>query len=133
MFVSLRPGKHFKILRSCYSFESRVMLDEGTPKAMVTQMYKQLFGTSGSGGNRQRRLRDKERRLETGLITAPKYIGVWGKNRLRSLTFVVNGFPRLQTNTIEKGSGAQIKNAAFIFMKGIQPIMAFTFKEYSGN
>ena len=83
LFVSHDLGSISKYCDRVILLNQGVMLDEGTPKAMV-DMYKQLLVHQDPV--KQAEGSETKKETGTGIPCNPEHIGVWGKNRLRSQT-----------------------------------------------
>ena len=130
LFVSHDLGSISKYCDRVILLNQGVMLDEGTPKAMV-DMYKQLL-VHQDPVKQAEGSETKKEDWKQGFLVNPNTLE-YGEKQAEITDFVVMDSKSLQTNTIEKGSKFQIKMRIH-FHESIQhPIMAFTFKNIQGT
>ena len=130
LFVSHDLGSISKYCDRVILLNQGVMLDEGTPKAMV-DMYKQLLVHQDPVKQAEGSDTKKED-WKQGFLVNPNTLE-YGEKQAEITDFVVMDSKGLQTNTIEKGSKFQIKMRIHFHESIQQPIMAFTFKNIQGT
>ena len=130
LFVSHDLGSISKYCDRVILLNQGVMLDEGTPKAMV-DMYKQLL-VHQDPVKQAEGSETKKEDWKQGFLVNPNTLE-YGEKQAEITDFVVMDSKSLQTNTIEKGSKFQIKMRIHFHESIQQPIMAFTFKNIQGT
>ena len=130
LFVSHDLGSISKYCDRVILLNQGVMLDEGTPKAMV-DMYKQLL-VHQDPVKQAEGSETKKEDWKQGFLVNPNTLE-YGEKQAEITDFVVMDSKGLQTNTIEKGSKFQIKMRIHFHESIQQPIMAFTFKNIQGT
>ena len=130
LFVSHDLGSISKYCDRVILLNQGVMLDEGTPKAMV-DMYKQLLVHQDPVKQAEESNPRKED-WKQGFQVNPNTLE-YGEKQAEIADFVVMDSKGRQTNTIEKGSKFQIKMRIHFHESIQQPIMAFTFKNIQGT
>ena len=130
LFVSHDLGSISKYCDRVILLNQGVMLDEGTPKAMV-DMYKQLL-VHQDPVKQAEGSETKKEDWKQGFLVNPNTLE-YGEKQAEITDFVVIDSKGLQTNTIEKGSKFQIKMRIHFHESIQQPIMAFTFKNIQGT
>ena len=106
LFVSHDLGSISKYCDRVILLNQGVMLDEGTPKAMV-DMYKQLL-VHQDPVKQAEGSETKKEDWKQGFLVNPNTLE-YGEKQAEITDFVVMDSKGLQTNTIEKGSKFQIK------------------------
>ena len=107
-----------------------VKLNEGTPKKMV-DMYKQLL--VGQDPEKAEKEKKKQKESWSRQFQVNPNMLEYGSRLAEIVDFAVLDEKGLCTNTIEKGSGFQIKMKV-AFRENIQdPILAYTFKDIKGT
>ena len=107
-----------------------VKLNEGTPKKMV-DMYKQLL--VGQDPEKAEKEKKKQKESWSRQFQVNPIMLEYGSRLAEIVDFAVLDEKGLCTNTIEKGSGFQIKMKV-AFRENIQdPILAYTFKDIKGT
>ena len=111
-----------------------VMLDQGSPKAMV-DMYKQLLvhqdPVKQAEGEPPKRP-DAQDDWRTGFQVNPNTLE-YGDKQAEIVDFVVLDSKGYQSNTIDKGSMFKIKMRVHFNQDIQEPIMAYTFKNIQGT
>ena len=111
-----------------------VMLDQGSPKAMV-DMYKQLLvhqdPVKQAEGEPAKRP-DAADNWRSGFQVNPNTLE-YGDKQAEIVDFVVLDSKGFQSNTIDKGSVFQIKMRVHFNQDIQEPIMAYTFKNIQGT
>lgn len=111
-----------------------VMLDQGSPKAMV-DMYKQLLvhqdPVKQAEGEPPKRP-DAQDDWRTGFQVNPNTLE-YGDKQAEIVDFVVLDSRGYQSNTIDKGSTFKIKMRVHFNQDIQEPIMAYTFKNIQGT
>ncbi len=128
LFVSHDLGSISKYCDRVILLNQGVMMDEGTPKAMV-DMYKQLLVHQDPVKQAEETVKEDWKK---GFQVNPNTLE-YGKKEAEITDFVVMDSKGRQTNTIEKGSDFQIKMRIHFHENIQQPIMAFTFKNIQGT
>ena len=128
LFVSHDLGSISKYCDRVILLNQGVMLDEGTPKAMV-DMYKQLLVHQDPVKQAEDVVKEEWKK---GFQVNPNTLE-YGEKEAEITDFVVMDSKGRQTNTIEKGSAFQIKMRIHFHENIQQPIMAFTFKNIQGT
>ena len=128
LFVSHDLGSISKYCDRVILLNQGVMMDEGTPKAMV-DMYKQLLVHQDPVKQAEDVVKEEWKK---GFQVNPNTLE-YGEKEAEITDFVVMDSKGRQTNTIEKGSAFQIKMRIHFHENIQQPIMAFTFKNIQGT
>ena len=119
LFVSHDLGSISKYCDRVILLNQGVMLDEGTPKAMV-DMYKQLL-VHQDPVKQAEGSETKKEDWKQGFLVNPNTLE-YGEKQAEITDFVVMDSKGLQTNTIEKGSKFQIKMRIH-FMKAFSSLL----------
>ena len=120
LFVSHDLGSISKYCDRVILLNQGVMLDEGTPKAMV-DMYKQLL-VHQDPVKQAEGSETKKEDWKQGFLVNPNTLE-YGEKQAEITDFVVMDSKGLQTNTIEKGSKFSDLKCAFIFMKAFSSLL----------
>ena len=131
LFVSHDLGSVSKYCDRVILLNQGVMLDEGTPKAMV-DMYKQLLVHQDPVKQAEGEDKKPEENWREGFQVNPNTLE-YGEKQAEIKDFVVLDDKGRQTNTIEKGSTFRIKMKIHFNEDIQQPIMAYTFKNIQGT
>lgn len=131
LFVSHDLGSVSKYCDRVILLNQGVMLDEGTPKAMV-DMYKQLLVHQDPVKQAEGEGNKPEENWREGFQVNPNTLE-YGEKQAEIRDFVVLDDKGRQTNTIEKGSTFRIKMKIHFNEDIQQPIMAYTFKNIQGT
>ena len=130
LFVSHDLGSISKYCDRVILLNQGVMLDEGTPKAMV-DMYKQLLVGQDPTRKVEKEVKKKENWSEKFQVN-PNMLE-YGSKLAEITDFVVMDEKGRYTNTIDKGTTFTIKMRVAFHENIQEPIMAYTFKDIRGT